>query len=198
MFRVRWDPFWLLVLLVPIAIWGVLAYPKYRAFWVAAVVALGLVVALRLLFEAIKARHPAPVPDSAVRELLQRCTGDDRYERWVLVRFRPGLTLEEARIRAGSASYADEDRLEGFMAKFHAIEPSRPDIAIFYSPNRGLLLGRVPTLRALEHRYGRWLLDTWHTLVGALRRGGLTVLDLDSPQLFFGGQHIGSADEWGG
>ncbi|MEW6211217.1 MAG: hypothetical protein AB1631_22820, partial [Acidobacteriota bacterium] len=92
MFRVRRDPMWLVLIVVPILVWGLIADAPHRGsylFWLAAS---GVLVTLRLMFWLFKRTIGMPVPDSAVRELLDRCAKDGRGEEWILVRFRPKVS----------------------------------------------------------------------------------------------------------
>jgi hypothetical protein len=176
MFRVRRDPIWLWLILLIVAIGGLIAYPEERTFFMYCLAAIAVFLLVRFGFEVFKRIIGTPVPDSAVRELLERCAGEGRYEEWAMVKFRPKVSLKEVRRRIGSPSYSEENRLEGFMTKFHFAAPSRPDVGIFYSPNKGFLLGRSAVINALEQRYGRWMLDTWYTLTGALRKHDMTTV----------------------
>jgi len=192
MIRVRRDPIWLLLILVPILAWLWFAYPNQRGWLQIVGVGLGIYVVLRVGFWALTLLSRPPVPNSAARELVERCTGEQTEQEWTLVKFRPAVTLEEARRKVGSASYSEEDRLHGFMTKFQFAAPSRPDVAVFHSAEKGYLLGRTEVIRALEKRYGRWMLDTWYSLRGALLKNNMQDCSLDGGQLFYRGRHMGS------
>ncbi|MBP8131441.1 MAG: hypothetical protein KA184_17820 [Candidatus Hydrogenedentes bacterium] len=190
MFRVRRDPIWLLFLMAPLLAAAWVLDPASRGFYIWCVVGLGVFLVLRIAFWLLKKASGTPVPDSAVLELLDRSKNAPHSAEWVLTRFRPAVPLEAARAKVGSAEYTDEDRVRGFMMKAELIAPSRPDVAVFYSPNKGILLGNPEMIRNLEKQYGRWLLDTWYCLTGAMSRVGMASLDLDGPQTLVHGRHV--------
>lgn len=192
MFRVRRDPIWILLIVGPVLVWLWFANLDQRGWVGPSLIMLGALIALRLAFWLLANIRRSPVPNSAVKELLARCENAGPDQEWVLVEFRPNLSLEEARLRAGSASYSKEDRLRGFMTKFQFAAPSRPDIAVFHSSEKGYLLGRVAYINTLERKYGRWMLNTWYSLMGAMTRTGMTECSLDGGQFFVHGQHVGS------
>jgi len=196
MIRIRQDPIWLWLLFLTLTVAGLVSLPAQREFFITCLagVAVGLVVWLSLWL--LKHLLPVPVPYRAVLDLIDRCCDCRETDEWVLVKFKPRVSLEMARRNVGSLDYSNEDRLFGFMVKFEASAPSRPDVAVFYAPNKGFLLGGRQVISKLEGKYGRWMLDTWYSLCGAIRRNGMTVCDLDHPQTFWFGQHIGSPDDW--
>lgn len=137
--------------------------------------------------------NPPPVPNTAVRQLLDRCARQGEIEEWILIEFHAKVSLEEARKNVGSPTYSNRERLQAFMFKFQACVPSRPDVAIFFSSEKGYLMGRVRYIEALEQKFGRWSLDTWYSMIGAMLTMGMQVCCLDGGQLFARGQHIGSS-----
>ncbi len=196
MIRIRRDPIWLWLLFLALTVIGLVVLPVQREFFMICLigVVVGFVVWLSLwLFKHL---FLTSVPYRAVLELVDRCCDPWHTDEWVLVKFKPRVSLEEARRNVGSLDYSNEDRLVGFMVKFKASAPSRPDVAVFYAPNKGFLLGRRQVISKLERKYGRWILDTWFSLCGAIRRNGMTVCDLDHPQAFWFGRHVGSPDDW--
>lgn len=176
MIRINRDPIWLLAAACAI---GLVVDPAHSGLYLAG---LGFMVSLRMLSWFIKRLRGSPIPDKAVRELLDRCTKEDHNEEWVLVKFRPGVSLEEARYKAGSEGYSEKERLMGFMTKLNVVSRAAPNVAIFYSADKGFLCGRRAVIAAMLDKYGRWILDTWFTLVGALRKKGYEVHSLDGPQ----------------
>jgi hypothetical protein len=196
MIRIRRDPIQLLLLFLALTLIGLVLLPVQREFFIICLD--GVVVCFVVWLSLWMCKHlfPTPVPYRAVLELLDRCCDPWQTEEWVLVKFKPRVSLEEARRNVGSLDYSNEARLFGFMVKFEASAPSRPDVAVFYAPNKGFLLARRQAISKLERKYGRWILDTWYSLCGVIRRNGMTVCDLDHPQVFRFGQHVGSPDDW--
>jgi hypothetical protein len=187
MFRVRRDPFWIVYIFGPIVVILFFLDPARRDVYEILLVATGFVLLLRFIFWIYKKITGSPVPDDAVREMIKRCTDDNSDEEWVLVKFRPSVSLAEARYKVGSQTYSEKDRLKGFIAKLAFISESRPDAAIFYSKEKGFLLGNREVIIALEKKHGAWILDTWYSLLGAMRGTGMTAVNLDGPQYIIGG-----------
>lgn len=183
MFRVRRDPFWLLIIAIPALFLASLIDEMGRSFYLLLLAPAMFVVVFRLGFDLLKRLNPSPVPDSVVREMLDLCTRNDRGDDWILVKIPPKVSLEEAQRKVGSSMYSEEDRLQSLLAKFHMVAPGWPNVAIFYAPNKGFLLANRLVVGALERKYGRWMLDTWYSLNGALGREGLSTRDLDTPQM---------------
>jgi CHAT domain-containing protein len=202
MLRIRRDPIWLVLPAVCLLIWGLLFDPSNRKFYLFWLAMLAVFLISRLVFWLIKRVVRAPVPDSAIQEMLYLCRKDNEEGEWSLVEFRPKVSLEEARDRVGMETYSKEDRLNAFMKKFSMIVPYRPDVAIFYSPEKGFLLVRTAMIQALEAKYGKWTLDTWYTFNGAMKRMGIGECNLDGGQNFmYDGQWMAhdpflSMDEW--
>lgn len=193
MIRVRRNPLWLVLILSPFAAWLWFAYPAERTWLGICLIGLSIMVVIQVGFWLLNVINPPPVPSTAVRQLLDCCARQGEDEEWILVEFRPRVSLEEARQRAGSPTYSKQDRLHGFMTKFQWSAPSRPDVALFFSPEKGYLMGRVRYINALEQNYGRWTLDTWYSMTGAMVRMGMQPCCLDGGQMFVRGQHIGSS-----
>lgn len=185
MFPSRINPIWLGIVAAISALGLIVIDPANRALYV---VGVGIVVFTFLFFKALfwlgNRVNPPPVPNSAVQEVFERCASSAQDEDWILVKFQPGVSLEQARLKVGSPNYSEDDRLVGFMTKAQVVAPSRPNVAIFYSEEKGYLLARRTYIQTLEKKYGRWMLDTWHSLVGAMSRVGMQVSSLDGPQYF--------------
>lgn len=202
MLRIRRDPIWLVLPAVYLLIWGLLFDPSNRKFYLFWLPVLAVFLISRLVFWLIKRAVGTPVPDSAIQEMLYLCRKDNEEGEWSLVEFPPKLSLEKARDRVGSETYSKEDRLNNFMMKFSMIVQYRPDVAIFYSPEKGFLLVRTAMIRALEAKYGKWTLDTWYSLKGAMKRMGIGECNLDGGQSFMhDGQWMAhepflNRDEW--
>jgi hypothetical protein len=176
------NPIWVLIAGVVAALGLMLIDPRRASIYM---ILLGLSAAglfLQLVFRVVKKLNPAPVPDSAIREMMEACDTNSSDDDWILIRFRPNVSLEQARAKVGSATYSDEDRLQGFMGKFQMVAAMEPRIAIFYAPNKGILMANPAALKAMKRKYGLWMLDTWYSLDGALAREGFATRDLDSPQ----------------
>ncbi len=182
MHLIKKNPIWVSILGIVVAL-SLLLIDSPRASMY--LILLGLSAAglfLQLVFQLMKQVNPAPVPDSAIREMMEACDTNGSDEDWILIRFHPKISLEQARATVGSATYSEEDRLQGFMAKFQMIAAMEPRIAIFYAPNKGILMANPIALKAMKRKYGLWTLDTWYSLNGALAREGFSIRDLDSPQ----------------
>ncbi len=196
MIRVKRNPLWLAMLAaLPLGAMAMLDPANRSAYVAMALLLPGMIAVFGGVFWLIRRAMGMDVPDAAVRELLDRTAAPPAGDVWILVRFRAKVSLEDARRQVGSASYSDADRLRGFMGKFEMIAPSRPDVAIYYGPKKGVLVGHRPTIHLMEERYGRWMLDNWGSLVGALRRHSLSVCDLDAPQMVVAERHVGSVRE---
>jgi len=126
--------------------------------------------------------YPAPVPSSAVRELLRLLEESRRptSEEWTLVRFRPRVSLGQVSERVGAVT--EQMRETGFLVKVRELSPLFPQVVIFYSADRGLICGRVLILKQVLRQYGWLRISTWYTLVGVLRGEGREVYSLDGPQ----------------
>lgn len=147
--------------------------------WLVCMVGFGVVsllgaVAMRLL----KRYSPAPVPDSAVRQLLESLASDAE---WISIRFAPGVSLHVAAVRVGHA-ITESERLMSFNTKLAFTAQAMPHVAIFYSGDKGFVAARRLVIEEMVRRYGRWTLDTWFALVGALRKNGYGVHSLDGAQ----------------
>jgi hypothetical protein len=160
MIRIRRDPIWLLLLFLALTVIGIVLLPVQREFFMTCIVGVVACFVVWLSLWLFKHLFPTLVPHRAVLELLDRCCAQWQTDEWVLVKFKPRVSLEEARMNVCSPHYSNEDRLAGFMVKFKAIAPSRPDVAVFYAPNKGFLLGKRQVISKLEQKYGRWILDT--------------------------------------
>jgi hypothetical protein len=169
---------WLGVAALGFAIAGMVLDAGHR--WVYAVGMIGILLFLvsegffRLMGNA------SPVPNSAVRALVSSC--HESTDDWVIVRFAPRRSLAEARRKAGTDAYTDEDRVDGFMGKLSIVAPLSPEVAVYYSANKGIVAADPGALRRVEGRYGRFMINTWHTLLGALRSCDMTAVSLDGPQ----------------
>ena len=195
MLRARRDPMWLILPGVVVLVWCVFAYPQHRTYFFILLGVVGFLLVMRLFWWVLRRIMKTPVPDSAVREMLDRCIGEEQPlpgDELVLVRFRPRVSLEEARQKTGMSTYSADDRVKSFMMKCSLIGPSRPDVIVFYSSQKGCLVARRRMVVALEQKYGRWILDNWNTFTGAALKSGLNVCSLDGPQLITRGRHVGS------
>jgi len=145
--------------------------------WLVMVIGVPAVLFVALWF--IKKLKPSPVPDRAVRQILDgsRTAGQE----WVLARFQPRVSVAEASLNVGRA-ISEEERLQGFMFKLNAVSQAAPHVAIFYSSDKGFVSGRRRAIGLMLQQHGRWTLNTWWPLVGALRRAGYDVHSLDGPQ----------------
>lgn len=128
---------------------------------------------------------PKEVPNAAVRLLLRQCIDGKEPEEWAIVRFTPGISLNEVQQRLNNAAYTEEDRIAGFMRKFDAVAPQRETVAVFYSSTKGIAVGKVGPIKTLVTMFGRWKLEPWRCLVGALRTKGMEVQSLDGSQTYF-------------
>jgi hypothetical protein len=179
---IKKNPIWLSIIGVVAAL-GLMMIDSPRASMY--MILLGLSAAglfLQLIFYVMKKLNPAPVPDSAIREMMKACDTHNSDDDWILIQFHPKISLAQARAKVGSATYSEEDRLQGFMTKFQMVAAMEPRIAIFYAPNKGILIANPVALKAMKRKYGPWMLDTWYSMDGALAREGFSTRDLDSPQ----------------
>jgi hypothetical protein len=181
---IKKNPVWLSVLIMLIAWYFFVNDPTRRAFYVFSLVIGGFTLLLQLVFQFLKRLNPAPVPDSAIRDMMKACHEDEQNGDWIIIAFPPKISLAEARSRAGSDDYSTDDRLRSFILKVQMIAPSLPRTAIFYSPNKGFLVANRELIQYIEKRYGRWMLDTWYSLNGALNKEALSTEDLDASRVF--------------
>lgn len=182
MFKIRFNPTWLMVTGFVASAVGIAVAPGHRSFFILIMAIIGVFLFLNVVMWLKNLLDPPPVPDSAVRLLLKRCKEGQDPDEWAIAEFTPRVSLKEARSRVGSDTYSQEDRVKSFMMKFNMLAASRPATAIFYSTNKGVAVAKVGPVNALLKKHGEWKLNTWNCLVGALRMKGMTVASLDGPQ----------------
>lgn len=193
MFKMRKDPIWLVYIAGLVVALLYFIDPANRSVYLFLLAGVAFFFILRLVFRLLKKTAGSPVPDSAVKEMFNLYLRNTQDEEWILARFSPKVSLAEARLKVGSQAYSDKDRLQGFMTKFSLIAPSRKDVAILYSPEKGVLLAHYEIIQAIENKYGRWMLDTWYPLVRGMKRLGMDAVNLDGPQTLSHGRHVDSS-----
>lgn len=180
--KIRFNSIWIVLVGVIVSVTGLVFAPQHRSLFMIVLVMGGVILSLNMLMWFRNLMNPPPVPNQAVRLLLKRCMDGQDLNEWFIAEFAPAVSLEEARFNVGNDNYSQEDRVNSFMMKFKMLASSRPETAIFYSINRGVVVAKVGSVRSLIKKYGMWKLDTWYCLVGALSQKNLEADSLDGSQ----------------
>jgi len=178
--KVKRNPLWIATPLAIVCLLLYLSDPPQGQFYLLILMGYALMLVLQTVMIVAKRIAPPPVPDYALRDLFERW--EHSPDDWILVEFEPFVPLAQARQRANSPTYSQEDRKAAFLTKARLVSLSTPQVAFFFSSEKGYLLASRGDLATLVKRYGRWTIDTWYSLSGAAGRLGLESRSLDGPQ----------------
>jgi hypothetical protein len=180
MWKAKFGPLWIATPMALLAAWLYLRNPEDDAFWLTMLAFYSVMLFMQLSMFLVARIWPGPVPDDAVRDLLER--SKESREDWILVEFEPQLSLEGARQRTGSRTYSQEDRKSAFLMKARLISPTAPSVGFYFSAEKGYVLGNREALTGLLKKYGPWTLDNWRSLTGAALQCGVESRSLDGAQ----------------